>query len=182
MQLIEIMQPRISDCPKFTVNNAVNFVPVTNMATEKVFWSGASRSTFATGDNLIILSAGYFIPENFALWNMENLNGVEEPTVQLRLRLKESGGVYWDINGFGSGGVLPLPFPNYEISLGGFVDTVNLGLSDPTFTLTGYMNYDSTTATPDRMQISMINVPAALNGVVFYIIPFVKVMHTLLLT
>ena len=182
MEFIEIMQPRISDCPKFTVNNAVNFVPVTNMLAESVFYSGSSYSVFTTADNLIILSAGYFIPENFVLWNMEDASGVKEPTIQLRLRLKENTGTFWDIRGFGSGGTLPIPFPNYEISLGGFVNTKDLGLNQTTYQLTGIMNYDSTTATPDRMQISMVNVPAALNGTIFYIVPFVKVMHSILLT
>lgn len=178
MERIDIFSPKLTDCPSFVVNNAVNFVPVTSMAIEKVMYSGDGKRIFTNADSMIILSTGYFIPERFVLWNYENVAGEQLTNPHLELRLKENTGVFWDVFGFGSGGIMPIPFPNYEFSIGGFISPIELGLSAVTFELFCRFGADST----DRLQISMVDVPAALNGLTFYIVPFVKVLHTLSLS
>lgn len=178
MEQIDIFTPKFTDCPSFVVNNAVNFVPVTMMAIEKEMYSGDSKRVFTNADAMIILSVGYFIPERFVLWNYENVAGEQLTNPHIHLRLKENTGVFWDVDGFGSGGKMPLPFPNYEFSIGGFISPIDLGLTGTSFEIYCRFGADSN----DRLQISMVDVPAALNGTTFYIVPFVKVLHTLSLT
>lgn len=178
MELIDILTPKLTDCPSFIVNNAVNSVTVTSMAIEKEMYSGDGRRRFTNADAMIVLSVGYFIPERFVLWNYENVAGEQLTNPHIELRLKENTGVFWDVFGFGSGGVMPIPFPNYEFSIGGFINPKDLGLTGTTFEVFCKFGADSA----DRMQISMVDVPAALNGQTFYIVPFIKVLHSLQLS
>lgn len=178
MERIDIFTPKLTDCPSFVVNNAVDSVPVTMMAVEKVMYSGDGKRVFTNADAMIVLSTGYFIPERFVLWNYENVAGEQLTNPHLQLRLKENTGAFWAVFGFGSAGVLPIPFPNYEFSIGGFIDPAEIGLTGVSYELFCKFGADSA----DRLQISMIDVPASLNTKTFYIVPFVKVLHTLSLS
>lgn len=180
MERIDILTPELNDCASFVVNTAVNSVVVTPPAlSDKIFYSGNDGYKFEKGDNLIILSAGYFIPERFVLFGYQNAGINKNCTPQLFLQLKGSGGGTQVIWQFGSDGRLNLPFPNYEFSIGTFVDSIALGMTDATFSIVGTLPFPGDV---DRLLISMVDVPAALNGLTFQLIPFVKVLHTLELT
>lgn len=180
MERIDILTPELNDCPSFVVNNAVNSVVVTPpLLADKIMYSGNDGYKFALGDNLIILSAGYFIPERFTVYGYQNAGAAKNCTPQLLLSIKESGGGTTIIWQFGSDGRMNLPFPNYEFAVGTFVDTTELGITDPTFSIINSFPFPSDV---DRLLISMVDVPAALNGITFQIVPFVKVLHTLALT
>jgi hypothetical protein len=81
--------------------------------------------------------------------------------------------------GSSDGGIVPIPFPNFEVALDVYCDMANLGplAGVSTAILTNDEYHIRAIAT--CMNISMIGVPLALNGSIVKIIPFIKVLHTL---
>jgi hypothetical protein len=123
---------------------------------------------FQPGDNLEILSLGVSLPLSFELINETNGKS----------------------NSLGLGYILPvsmnhdqtkqynmfLPFANYEIALGSFLSMVYPNeLFALSLDLAGM--YDIMPA--NRPQISMLNIPSALNENRYYVSTFIKVRHTL---
>jgi hypothetical protein len=179
---IDILMPQVDAAPTFTVNNAVNSVDlVPNPAGTQVMYAGANVSKFQRGDSFIILSCGYFIPEGFRIYGYEEAGLLKWPVPILLLTGRPAGGgIDITINSFGNNGQLRVPFPNYEFSIGTFCDPEADGFSPgATFELKEAFPYVSGI---DSVQVSMINVPAALNGVIFKVIPWVKVLHNFPLT
>lgn len=173
MEVIDILTPDNDVLPSFTVNTAVNFVNVTGIAGPGAILRACNlaNSKFTRGDNFTILSCGIFIPERFSIWDYPDAGGTKysAPIIQL---FGTVGGGATPVLPFGNNGEIKLPFPNYEFSIGVFVDVEELGLTDPTFQLGTYFPVNLNT-----MQISMIDVPAAMNGLTFKIVPFFKVLH-----
>lgn len=176
MELIDILTPQISDCASFVVNNAVDSVVVNIPVGHKVMYACNDVSNFVRGDNFTILSAGYFVPERFVVYGYQNADPAFINSVP-QLGLLSIGSLghavpLW----IGQVGKINLPFPNYEMSLGQFIDTEENGITDPLFQITCKFPYDDDT---DKLLISMVDVPAVLNGKTFTIVPFIKVMHNL---
>ena len=98
-------------------------------------------------------------------------------------RLLGVAGNYHELQGFKNASYpLPaFPFENYEMSVGTFADVTSLGL------IGGSSKYVLQTLFPytigvDFPQISMINVPAALDGLDIHVTPFIKIRHNFTLT
>lgn len=174
MEIIDILTPQVSDCGSFVVDNAVDSVIVNIPAGHKVMYACDDLSSFVRGDNFTILSIGYFIPERFMVYGYQNADPAFVNSVpQISLLSIGSLGLGVPLH-IGQNGKILIPFPNYEFSIGQFIDTESSGMTDPLFQITCKFPYDNDT---DKLLISMVDVPAVLNGKTFNIVPFIKVMH-----
>lgn len=180
-EIIDILSPRLADCQSFTVDTTgpdyVTVVDPGQVALKNTFNVG----TFKAGDNIIIMSAGFVLPEMFTLW---------KPTIDSNPLLQETlipkGNTtnhQYRLTNISDG--LYLPLENYEVGIGTFfevetaVDIVDGtgSLLNENFTL--MIQYNIAYPLP---KISMKNVPAVYNGEVFTIVPFLKVLHNLRIT
>jgi hypothetical protein len=180
MEHVEILTPKVTECPSFTVNNAVDSVDVTATGVWTTLYGAQGLKNFKRGDNFIILSAGYFVPERFVIYGYGAAGVILTPSPELFLSILKQGGLHQPVYPFGTDGSIKFPFPNYEFSIGAFVDVEDLAVQSVTYQLE--CTFPFANGEPDNLKISMIDVPAALNTKVFRIVPFVKVLHTEYLT
>lgn len=174
---ISILVPSKADCPSFTVNTAVNSIDVVDAAASVILRGGNQLlHVFDNGDNVLLLSAGYYIPERFVLWDRDDSGGGDGYACPVMVieAYRENLGTTALLSQVGDNGYLKLPFPNYEWPLGVFVDAANIVNDD--YSLMVQFPVGSFLA-GTYMQVSMIDVPAALDTLTFHIIPFVKVQH-----
>lgn len=167
-EIIDVLMPKVSQCPYFTVNTTGPKYVDVNIPVSPIIdlYSGdMTRYKFDRGDNIQLLSLGYFVPENFATYEMA---GPNFPVPSWRMYgYKITSGVSTALNQFGAFGVIQSPFPNYEMSMGIFLDTESV--------LGELFNLQIEAVEPGR--ISMIGCPSVLNGDTFHMVPFVKILH-----
>lgn len=167
-EIIDVLMPKISLSPYFTVDTTgPDYVSVIAPAAPimDLFSSDVTKYKFDRGDNVILLSLGYFIPENFCSYEMAGPN-YSVPSWKL-YGYKETAATNTPLKQFGVNGSIQSPFPNYEMSMGVFLDTETL-LAD---------SFHLQIAMSTAGRISMIGVPAVLNTKVFHVVPFAKIMH-----
>ncbi len=176
---IDILTPNTSDCPAVVINTAVNMVPIPDAAAPVIL-----RSTdpffycFPNGDNFELLSFGYFIPERFIMYDpVSGGLGVENPCFNVRITAftdppPPGVGVQVPLNQLGFQGRIKIPFPNYEMAMGVFIDVA--AAINEKFWLE--IEFPSNSGL-NPAQLSMVGVPAALNGVTIHLVPFIKVLH-----
>jgi|WetSurMetagenome_2_1015567.scaffolds.fasta_scaffold20458_7 hypothetical protein len=171
---ISILTPVLTDCPAVVVNTAVNSVDIPDAAAPKTLRGGIQTMfEFTNGDNIMLLSAGYFIPERFAIYEHGGAGLMVNPVMAVKFgAYRIVAGTRVTLNQFGNNGVLKLPFPNYEMSLGAAIDTASL--IGENFSLEVDFPFGSGV---DQVRLSMVGVPAAMNGITVHIVPFVKVLH-----
>ena len=176
---ITILTPDVNFCPLITVNTAALSVPIPNMGAPVAMYSSDTVTfLFQDGDNIELLSVGYHIPERFVLYDSLPGVGATAPVIITRLYAYQNvSGVSVPLDQFGNNGNIKIPFPNYELSLGVFVDAHTV-IGEPFYL---QIEFPVTTGF-DVWNISMQNVPAALNGQTFHIVPFVKILHNFALT
>lgn len=181
MELIDILTPDNDLLPSFVVNTAVTNVNVTGIAAPgaKLRPSNGVWSRFKRGDNFTVLSFGIFIPERFTVWDYPDTSGVKRSAPVLELYgTCDGGATLLPIIPFGNNGKIKIPFQNYEFSIGTFCDVESIGLNTGAiFEL--MILYPSIVNT---LSISMVDVPAAMNGLTFKIVPFLKVLHNFTLS
>ena len=168
---IEVLMPILGSCPAFVVDTTgPNFVDVApDVATVNFMAADNLTYLFRRGDNFTILSLGYFIPDNFITYELNGFDAV--PSMRLYAHRNVTGDDV-ALFQFGMMGLIRSPFPNYEMAMGVSVDVESfLGEAFSIRVLFG---------NPGR--ISMINVPASLNGLTFHVVPFIKVLHNFPLT
>ena len=160
-EIIDLLFVPDDQAMTFVVDTAVSFVVATNVFPVNGFMDvGAGDLKFQQGDNLKILSFGINIPYGFELYHTQ--------VTQLDPKL-----VWWLWNATTQVSFplrppeLWFPFLNYEMSYGRFVESTLL------------LNDFKLRAQPNPITISMLNIPAALNGETIYIKPWAKVAHTL---
>ena len=177
-EIIDLLTPDNDVLPNFTVNTGVNSVMVTGIGGTgaKLKACNGAFSKFQRGDCFTILSVGIFIPERFVIWDYPDAAATKYSSPIFALWGTVGAGST-PIMSFGNNGEFKIPFPNYEFSIGVFNDPEAAGLTDPTFELVAWFPTNVNT-----MEISMIDVPAALHGLTFNIVPFVKVLHNFALT
>jgi len=173
MEIIDILTPDNDKLPTFQVNTAVTNVLVTGIAAPGAKLTSANGvfSRFQRGDNFTILSVGVFVPERFCIWDYPDVSGIKRSSPLMQLNGTLGGGLT-PIFTFGNIGDMKIPFQNYEFSIGVFNDTERLGLIDASFELS--MLYP---VVANTLSISMVDVPAVMNGLIFRIVPFIKVIH-----
>lgn len=181
-EIIDVLTPEVDQCPTFTVDTTgplfVNVVP--NPAGTQIMYAGTGQSKFVRGDSFIVLSCGYLLPEAFRIYGYGPL-GIGKTAVPLLLlsARPQGGGIDIPIISFGNLGLLRLPFPNYELSIGTFCDPEANNLTGATFQLKEQFPYPTGI---EFLRVSMVNVPAVLNGVEFKVVPWFKVLHNFALT
>jgi hypothetical protein len=174
--IIDILAPGLADCQSFTVNSLVNYVACVNPATNSYGKNSVGNNIFQKGDSFTVLSGGLRISESFTLWTIP-LALHTLPNLGL-IPWGVTSGLFYTIPNFASNNTY-LPMENYECVFDSYFEcalAVGLGpgLLKENFKLGVFI--------PDALNISMQGVPAAMNGKVFYAVPFVKILHTLPLT
>lgn len=179
MQIVDILAPDPAECPSFVVDTAAKSVDLDPYgAGVTTMVAGGGTSLFVRGDNFVLLSCGYWIPESFTLANYETATGDYPLPIMALFGLPTGAGVPIALFNIGSNGMVRMPFPNYELSLGVFTNAEDNNF-DNSFVLQSLF---PRTSGIDRPQISMMNVPAALHGDTFKVIPWIKVLHNTPLT
>lgn len=177
---IDVMTPDIADCPQFTVDTTGPLSVIVTQSVNIIMRGGNGNfPSFQRGDNFSVLSAGYVIPERFAIYQFgvsaENFCCPVMDIAGYRLTSLDYIPLFPLT---GNGGWLKLPLPNYELCLGAWIDAEDLMAE--AFQLR--MTFPAAGGGLTPMEISMVNVPAVLNGQVFRIVPFLKVVHNLAMT
>jgi hypothetical protein len=176
---IDILTPSYANLPYITVNNAVNKVAITYAGgSDPTLINGYGQSTFARGDNFIVLSIGIVLPLSFQLHRQ---NDVAASPLILSFYGKALAKLYYfrEFNP-GGAGYVALPMENYETSLGVFVDIQNQDVNTGSYIKNSVFTLQYGIA--GTSNVSMSGVPTALNGTVQRLVPFVKVLHTLALS
>jgi len=171
-EILDIMSFEPTGSPTFTVDTTPGVLSVAmSMSSTGIFFGNGSSRLFQAGDNFIILSAGFVLPESFTMAKYPVANVEGAPILSLQLYGINSG-VYSPIKNFGDGQGLQLPLENYEMPLGIFVPLSSTFNVTDSFLLEGKL-YGST-ADP---RVSMIGVPSTLNTTVQHATVFLKVLH-----
>lgn len=182
-EIIEVLAPALADCPTFTVNTAAKYVSVAAGALA-FYTTGDSTAEvkFNSSDSFSILSIGLALPESFILAEKAGGTGVR-PLVQIFLELLGESTRYYAMSTGSGNSYITLPFENFENVLSRFYDTNNIFSvtgspkkklsSELWFKIRGFV---------DNFRVSMLNVPAALNGDTFHVVPWIKVQHNFPLT
>jgi hypothetical protein len=177
-EIIDLIGPPLANCASFTVNNAVDSVvitlPVGNSFARNVFGS----NVFVKGDSFRVLSMGFILPESFTFFKA----GAAAPFISISvLPFGKVTGQAYVYPGLASGFQF-IPMENYELVMDLFFSCKNaINSVDPTKTLLSE-NFQLSVAPAVVYNISMLGVPAALNAKVFYIVPFLKILHNLPMT
>lgn len=168
--IIDVLQQSTdTDTPNFTVNLAVTNVTMVLPALG-LLRRGDGLDTMQRLDHFQILSIGFAMPLSFEPW--ENDVAGDFRGINIDLDYKDTvGGALTPLDP----GVVWMPFANYELNLGNFVQ-LNPALIPSTFKL--YMNFNSVVG----QKVSMVGVNAALDGLKFYVPLFMKILHTLPMT
>ena len=180
-EIIDIMTPKFSECPTFTVNVAVNNVPIVKtIPNTMTHYAGGGTSKFVRGDNFTILSVGIYIPDYFVTCDYESAGAGDfsSPVIFL-CGLPQGAGVPIALFNVGANGLIRLPFSNYEMSLGVFTDVEANNFNQPTFELQSQYPF---TSGLDDPTIAMNGIPPSLNGITYTVVPFIKVLHNTHLT
>jgi len=175
---IDILTTKSGHGAEFIVDNtvvSVDLKPLDALAFSTLY-SSDGNSIFERGDNFIVLSVGYFLPHGFTMAGnatdpiMSEIYLTARETVSLTVRALPQ---------VGNNARILLPFENYEMSLGVFVDTEATGIVQSFILQT---NFTQGTNVGPWPQVSMANVPAILNGLTLEATPFIKVLHNFPLT
>lgn len=171
-EIIDTLIATKVNAPYFTVNLAAanKRVAVVDGAAPCFMMNSSLKYYFQPGDNLLLLNVGYYIPESFT--TTEKLVPTDPVFPFVHFVVADAADVDKGVlPGLGDLGGIILPFENYEGAYNIFSD-INSLYNAGKYKLSVVMYFNST-------QISMINVPADLDGKTFFIYPFIKVLHTL---
>ena len=176
---IDVLENQMADCCYFDVNLLVNSVTIVPpVGANNYLSNGAGNSIFQRGDSLRILSVGIKLLESFNIFNI--LANPPFVTLSVFPRGVATGNAYTNPNF--SGTTQNIMMENYEIVIDSFLncrESFNTivparNLLSENFRLIGYPGY--------AFEVSMLGVPAIVDGMRFYITPFVKVLHSIDLT
>lgn len=162
MEIIDLLMNRNVSAPKFTVDTAVQSVPVTYdlLLSDGLLSSDNGTDYLQVGDNFTVLSMGYVLPLSFELYSVQAGGLNENPAFILQtidrvvfVESLEPDQIY-------------IPLPNYEMNFGTFYDNPGKEVA-----LRVQMRHD--------MEVSMVGVNPALHGETFRIPVFAKILHNL---
>ena len=169
--MIDTISTQDADCVHFVVNTAVNDLLPANTGGLLTPDKTNSQQWFAPGDSFTLISYGFTLPFSFAQGALYQaaIKGLPSLTFQLQ----EFGQPPVPINPLALQ-IICVPYLGGEITLGYFVDLAVLAAGSlylgGKFTLSAVWN--------QLPRISMIGVPAALNGTTQYMPMWAKVEHS----
>jgi len=171
-EIIDILTQPETESAYFDVDTALADVPIVTQdgfvvpAIDNVL----GRRAFNWRDNFIILSCGVSLPAGFSF---SEFAGQVRPYVLLAYSWASDLGTKYLI-GSASDSLLYLPLPDYEFSLGTYVDVGSFnGGGNPG------ENFVLSCGLSGNERISMVGVPAAYQGLRFYVPTFLKILHNL---
>lgn len=153
-----------TNSPNFTVNTAVNEVPIVFPASI-VFEDGFGQTYFTYGDNVFIESIRFQLDYSFG--NGENNFGVNEGML-VSMVYEDFNANTGNLTQFGANGRAQYPTLQCDLPVESFIrqpDNVDSKWRFILFNLNG--------------SVSMLNVPSALNGQNFLVRVYLKIRHTL---
>lgn len=157
--IVDILEVQTGEF-QFTVNTAVDSVPIGAVAAPKQFFSAGSVATFQEGDNAFIESIYVRFPYQF---------GLAGGQLDVFLQSLDAALTPASLDRFGTGGKLFVPFLCNEIVLNNYIP-------QPTHTAGG--NW-SLACRDISGNVSMINAPSSLDGQTLDVFVGLKVRHTL---
>jgi hypothetical protein len=170
--VLDILTLEPASCPKFTVDIEAEYV-ATSMVNAYLI-NASSKRIFQAGDNFTILSFGILIPGAFSM--VVDLNESIANTMELKL-VKEDATSTYNILPLSTYSTIFIPLDNFENVINTFVDLKrNLayaGGADVPFS--GNFKLDLSILA----YISMLGIPASLDGKIISVAPFVKILHNL---
>lgn len=154
----------------FTVNTGATSValsvPVGDVG---ILWDADHKSWFQFLEHFTLISLGFKMPLGFEFYNVKDNSGDENlPAIQMAVKEQGAGSVK-----LLTPGLLYIPFDNYELNYGRFFEMDTSLIAANRYQLVFNFVQGWT------YNVSMINVPAALNTVTFYVPIFAKIEHTL---
>lgn len=160
MEILDVLMNQANAAPKFTVDTALQSVPVSYdlLLADGLLSSDEGTDYFQAGDNFQILSMGYVMPLSFELYSVKK-GGVNENPAFILQTIDRVVFVEHLVPG-----QIYIPLPNYEMNFGTFYDNPGKEIA-----LKMQMRHD--------MEVSMVGVNPALHGETFRIPVFAKVLH-----
>ena len=184
--IVDIMFTTGADSPSFVANTSASGVPLLN-PTNSIFTplgllgygylkNADGKYRFNQGDNINLLSMGLVMPEGFLLSSSDALSQADMIKIQLLLQSVSTPGDVFKINNFQD---QALPFVNYEIPLGQFIEPTKASQTlSPFPLLQDAFSLIFTMFNTGALQlVSMLGVPSLYNGKAFYAPFFVKISH-----
>ena len=172
-EIVDIISLPLGLGPKFTVDTTgplyVEAVP--NVAVVAL-QNGQGFTKFQAGDSLVCLSLGITLPENFVMRNMGAVGSTIFYPVLAVGGLDTVTAVPFIVPLFGGNGNIEIPMSDFEFTVNGFFNAA--AVVHPWQLICQFPS-----AGLNKMRISMVNVPAALNTTVEEIGVFLKILHTL---
>jgi hypothetical protein len=173
-EYIELLKFNHAQRAQFTVDTAKNYVPVAAHAASTLY-NANNQNIFAKCDNFTILSHGLVFPLGFSSTIVTPVDAFDDNCV---IGLSTKGVVSGRVIGLpaiGYGQIL-LPFSDYEMSIGLYCDCTGVT------TIAGVAETFYLRAQISNLYVSMSQVDTALNGKVFDINYFIKIIHNTPLT
>lgn len=174
----ELLTPVKAELPYFVVDTsdpvAVPSVPLQGNGIGNTYFSFGNQNPdtwFRADDNIILVSYGFIMPENFVMATLPATTTMGSNIISLLVYTNGARNRYFkEISG--STGFLSCPAENYEWAINCFMRPSDNNIVD-FWKLTGDMDLAGGVAP----RVSMQGVPSGLNGTTQYIIPFVRVIH-----
>lgn len=171
--MIDVLTPKIEDCPWFLVDNTLLQVPVNQGNVNPVaFKNGIGSSVFAKGDTCQIVSTGLFLPFSFTFGEIPA--GFPVWCTQLYFARDPAWGTPIGIPHMAdnTNGQLLIPYPNYEL----FIDVPHQIIFNNADQRHEFQ-FQLQIVPGQNPQISMVNVPDSMNDITYHVIPWIKVLH-----
>jgi len=182
-EIIDVLTILPQEAPYFTVDLTPGTLSVPlyvyDGSTYCIMHRGGGAWKFQYKDNFTVLSAGFYLPESFAMASPPDSDYQACMSLALYL-MKPDGSASSITTQFGLGGI-QLPLENYEMPVGIYVDLAKdcgLPLITTAFGIMGVIKGIDDDV-PARPRISMVGVPSALDETVQRLTVFIKVVHNL---
>lgn len=175
-EINDLIGPPHDKCSTFVVDTTgPDTVLTTTPAGNKIATNAFGESKFQAGDSFKLLSLGFIIQEAFTLFKGPGVTPFMSMSIE---PYGVTSGQLYVYPGFSSG-LQFVCMENYEqVSDLFFPCRSAINAVDPTKNLLSELFQLSIHLT-NEYKISMLGVPAAYNGKTMYIVPFIKVSHSL---
>jgi len=153
--------------PAFTVNNAVNDVDITPNTLPQDFFDASGLFNFDFGENVFIETIRVQLPYSFG--NGDNASASPaESGIYLEMGYRDTAANLGSLDQLGVNGILRIPSFNVDVPINTMINQPSNVVADWKIQLVDI-----------EANISMLNVPASLNALIFTPRVFLKVRHTL---
>jgi hypothetical protein len=175
-EIVDLIGPPIDKSSAFIVDTSgVDSVLTATPAGNKIATNAFGESKFKAGDSFRLLSLGFVIQDGFALFKSVSVT----PFMSMAIEpFGVTSGQQYVYPGFSSGQQF-VCMENYEQVIDLFFPCRSaINSVDPTKNLLSE-DFQLSVHLTNEYSISMLGVPATMEGKTFYIVPFIKISHSL---